>query len=991
MAKQSWNTPSYQKLVQSTAQAMLKAGTPAPLTPAWYGTTAPKTSGTDWRSLSAQTDITLGKAQKDAEKILGKQGAANLDQKTLQAISDAKTFDQKAAALGKPRKQKQSWWQRGLDVLSRPLYGVANTTKEGISKYGSGGSVADTFGAMGHGFLQGVEGKKKTTFSDVIQSTADQLHAAHQGRRGNQVVAGEGKVNPFLKYGVGLAADIGLDPTTYTGVGLVSKIGDAKQAVKTLEEAGSAVRNLEKAGIATKAETLAPIAHLAPVEGLSRKAIKGLSPEAKAIAEQAIQHQSTLSRKELRTFRKGGGGGEAALATAVPGTGKSVKEILAGLEKTGAPGTKGLTETALKLANPDITKKAAIRFGSAQLPLPGIAAGASKTGQALRKITPVDKSVAKFEELFRAKAGINPVLHSIRQETTGRLGARLVDYRKNLEGLWKVPKDVRTGAMSSWRNGALEGSNLVLKHPVTGETHNAVKLLNSEVHRLNSVANTNGIRPSELSGFLPKSYRGFANSRGQQDWLLRHIKNGTFNDPLDTLHVYNSAVEQALARRSLHDTIAKEFGISRTVKKNGKYTVSETRPLVAKGYRSVNIPGIKDNSLIFHPDVAHGIERMDAVFKNRTTTNELMRAAEKATTSLKSLFTLYNPGFHPRTAFGEIILTYLAGVPIPRIAQFYDKSIKLLKDTKGVKGNAPILKTKFGTLTHDQVRHFYSGSGIRSGYIRSDLTQASVDKAHLGRKLSAINAGVHHVSGQIEDAGRLAQFMYALSKSNARTLQEAVREAAADVLKYHLDYTAVTKTERGIAASGIPFYKWIRLSTPLMADILMHDPGRVLAVPKTLSAASKARGYDTGQGQGLTPASPDAMVPYYLRQHGAYPMFSIGKNTHYYDPASLFPVGGSAGLLDQSPLDIVNPLATKAFGYKKGKQSWPAYLATTTPQTNFARNMIAPPDPNISRLERLLMLLGNPGLVSNTPKKQSGEAKNQRWLAKQNLLKAQGK
>ena len=1008
MAKKSYAGPNYTKLIHEILPAYQKAQA-AERKASGGSFQQPPVGGSrgtpGWMSLSKQADLTLTNARKEAEKILGKQGASKLDEGTLKAIQQAKTSDEKAALLGKPREKKKSWWEKGLDIISRPIYGVSQGAKQGIQKVAdvdnTSNDFLDAITGFGHGFGEGFTGKKKSTFSDVIQNVADTRKAYGEGRKQDQVKEGEAKVNKALKYGLGFGLDVALDPTTYAGVGLVAKAGKGAETDKTLTEAGRASKALRDAGLATHDEVFGAISHRAPVEGLSKKKIATLEPDARRIAEEGIVHQASLNRKELRNFRKSGGAGTAVLGrTIAPGSNKSIKDVLAGLEKTGVEGTKGLTETALKLVDPNIKKQLALRLGKAQVPLPGVAAGVGKVSSFAMKADPIARTVEGFNKAFRAKAGINPTLNAIRNETSGQLGNRLVEYTKSVHKLYNTPKAIRTGVVSSWRNGSTLGNAVYGIHPVTGQSENLLKNFDDEITRISSLADTNGLRPSELSGYLPKAYREWViPKRGQQGWLLSHVKKSDkINDPMEILHMYNSAVEQALARRSLHEQIGKEFGISRSVKKNGKHTVSETRSLVNKGWREPKVPGLEGQ--IFHPEVARGIERMDEVFKNRITTNAFLRSAEKTTTILKSLFTLYNPGFHPRTAMGEALLTYLGGVPIAQLPRFYEKSTRILKDSeKGLKGNSPIVKTKFGNLTIDQVRHAYLNSGIRTGYIASDLAQASVDKARLGRKVSSLNAGVHHVAGKIEDAGRLSHFMYDLSKSNARSLQEAIRESAADVLKYHLDYSAVTKTERGLAAAGIPFYKWIRLSTPLMVDILMHDPGKVLAVPKGLSALSKAAGYDTGEGQGFNPASPDAMIPYYLREHGAYPMF--GKNTHYYDPTSLFPVAGSTELLNGNITDVFNPLIGKSITAAgklepdsqlgrsvHNKQSWSQFLSGITPQSTAAYNQISPPDPDINRLERLLMLLGNPGFVSNTPKKQKGEAFRERYKSYENLKSA---
>jgi len=77
---------------------------------------------------------------------------------------------------------------RIFDILSRPNYAVAEAVRNPLDKTA---------------FLEGLSGKKKTTFSDVLQDY--------------------GVEDPRIRASVGLALDIGLDPTTYIPGGIIAK------------------------------------------------------------------------------------------------------------------------------------------------------------------------------------------------------------------------------------------------------------------------------------------------------------------------------------------------------------------------------------------------------------------------------------------------------------------------------------------------------------------------------------------------------------------------------------------------------------------------------------------------------------------------------------------------------------------------------------------------------------------------------------------------
>ncbi len=1008
----------------------------------------------DWRSLSAQASSIVGEGEEAAKKILSKQGIklSDLDSEVQKVIRNANKADAQAIALGAPRKKNKSWWMKGLDILSRPLYGVAQGAKEGFEEAADPTKddswlkdLGDTAAGFGKGFKHGFTGKKKTTFSDVIQRVADTKHAADTGKTYAQTEEKEAKVNPWLKYGVGLAADVALDPTTYAGVGLITKGLHGKGAIKAIKETGIATKGL-KEGFGLSAEHAAQLtgAHLAPVENLSKRTLKTLDPE---IVQLAKDFQKEIGRKGVKNLRKDKGSGTRYLGTKLAGTTQTVGQKLSTLDETGK-----LTETLLKNVSPDIKKQLALRAGKAHLPIPGVATGVGKAGSIFAKARPIEYGITKFNDAFRARAGINPALHGIRNEVTGGLGQRLVHYGKNLRSVYdEVPEQVRRGVLASYRKGATDGNNVRGGLDLlSGQNVKVLDHFSGEVNRISQIADNIHILPEELNAYLPSSYRAAALKRAgatrkgntkyaateTQHWLKDHIKTSEkFSDPAKALHFFNAAVEQVAAKRSMDQVIGQTFGVAKnkSVGKGGKELLHHsprTKMLQQKGWREVK--GISElKGTLFHPDVAHGVERMNEVFRSRDAVDGFAAAVEKATSAVKSSMTIYNPGFHPRTMMGEVLLTYLGGVPVRSIPYYYERAGKIMRgrdrellgtaadalegqalkksqirtanvlhggqettelasEAAQAAGHRGVLKTKYGMKSADEIWHAYLNSGVKSGFASSDLVRANADKALLGKGVRRAGEKVHGVSEFVEDTGRLAHFSYLLAHSKARTFEEAVKEAGQQVMKYHLDYTGVTRLEHKISAYGVPFYKWLRLSTPLMADILLHNPGRVLNVPKGLSALSKSLGYDEGN-QGLFPGQPDEMVPSFLRNHGAYPLG--GGNTHYYDPTSLFPVAGSVDLLNEGSLsEKINPLlavGARGVGLKAehDKRSWPQYLTGLIPQSKFAYNETVQPDPNIDRLERLLMFLGNPGIVSNTPKKIRTEAYKDRDAAYKNRKK----
>lgn len=89
---------------------------------------------------------------------------------------------------------------RIFDVLSRPNYAVANAVKRGTNPTPQGGKLSGS--GFVKGFMAGLSGKEKTTFSNVL--------------------AAKGVKGPLKGVG-GFAMDVLFDPTTYLGVGLARR------------------------------------------------------------------------------------------------------------------------------------------------------------------------------------------------------------------------------------------------------------------------------------------------------------------------------------------------------------------------------------------------------------------------------------------------------------------------------------------------------------------------------------------------------------------------------------------------------------------------------------------------------------------------------------------------------------------------------------------------------------------------------------------------
>lgn len=125
-------------------------------------------------------------------------------------------------------KQRPSLVSRIFDVISRPLYGINEAIKSGIeaSQEDKGflGSVGEVFEGIG----EGVSGKEKTLFSDVLETG--------------------GMDEGFARSALGFIGDVALDPLTYLGgAGVLKSLGRGAIKQETGQQALRGIRDTTQA------------------------------------------------------------------------------------------------------------------------------------------------------------------------------------------------------------------------------------------------------------------------------------------------------------------------------------------------------------------------------------------------------------------------------------------------------------------------------------------------------------------------------------------------------------------------------------------------------------------------------------------------------------------------------------------------------------------------------------------------------------------------
>jgi len=278
----------------------------------------------------------------------------------------AKANKQLESLGGKPESQKRKgFWMRALDVLSRPNYAVAEGMRNALKDANERNATPlSQLSAFGSGFGSGFTGKQKTTFSKVIKESD-----LPEPIKKNRVVRGIG----------GFALDVGLDPTTYLGFGLVSK--GAKATAKTTSKIDEILHGVESAGVKIQPETRRILTGEKYVAGAqSQKAAAGAQAQVIKEVEKLAKTSGVKKADAVRADLLAQGtkplrANQLALAASKTEEAQVLKNIttqyqnltLTKIPKTigiGAAGQKGFKipvvpfNVAAKIKTPDVIKKA---------------------------------------------------------------------------------------------------------------------------------------------------------------------------------------------------------------------------------------------------------------------------------------------------------------------------------------------------------------------------------------------------------------------------------------------------------------------------------------------------------------------------------------------------------------------------------------------------------------------------------------------------------
>lgn len=586
------------------------------------------------------------------------------------------------------------------------------------------------------------------------------------------------------------------------------------------------------------------------------------------------------------------------------------------------------------------------------------------------------------------------------------------------------------------------------------------------IHKLNSYLPTKYKLDATILKNNPHIFNASA-QKGSQNFLnlLANSKDQFINvDPQDFMFHLHIGTEKVLARDQFLRAIG-DMGvplkaanvIGMNVLKQGS---SVAHQLVARhGYEYIPTKGLSKevdpsfarylDGKVFHPDIKQGLVKMIDMIDDGKAVEGFGRGYDRAMSYFKKSVTLPIPSYHIRNSVGDMFTSYVDGVTGARGMASYAQAAKILRFFNPVSKNQEIQdiltagvssagtiedpmkqiaallggrKSISGNLimkknpkwkdvpgqyvSAEQFMAAYQHTGLKRGFIQADLERELRGNPNLFMKWMHLPMDqVQKFSQQREDYFRMAHFIDRIKRSKAPTFEEAAKDAAFYVKKFHFDYTDVTPTERAVFARAIPFYKFQRFATPLMLQMFFAHPGKILNAQKVLNATALAQGY--GNDGGFLPTA-DQILPEYMRDSMMIPLYENQGNTVFAgggllpsttigaqtlglsggDPNSV--AGGIGRNIVQNATPLVQIPAEEYFGHRiLGKGQIPItsqkdYLISKNPLVNVGFGISGDSPGKGTKIANILSGLG---LSENTPARQKSELYRQRDLIVANRKK----
>lgn len=441
-------------------------------------------------------------------------------------------------------------------------------------------------------------------------------------------------------------------------------------------------------------------------------------------------------------------------------------------------------------------------------------------------------------------------------------------FRNYFDEVLKVPKYALKLENAATKHLSLAERNVVLMKDVN-------RHLKDMGHSF-QFTNKNFMRdPWGVQRHFGKDQEGWAAS-----WALANP-----DDPIKLIYDLDVAMDRATREYAFLDNFVDVFG---SLTKDGYHNWKMANSRIADFYVPEEIG--KQMARIMS-DIHKGHWRPRTPLTNYYT---------KGLRAWKSSVTIYMPSHHIRNGIGDMYLMWLAGHNNPLafkhatriMASQKGRYQAAMKDPEGLKvlseltdpeaiaraniaatqGKDVILNVNGVKLTADQIytNAFHRGLLKDANRLEDIMGESKIGGSQIFQgRVHAVPAGAAEYR---EHYIRLAHFSSAIQKSlkkGRKDLDSIFDDAANEVRKWHPDGTDLTYFEEKYLRQVIPFYSWLRKSTPLLVESLVTRPSKNLAFPRGMVALQNMLGIDSTMAD---PFPDDQLFPEWLKESGIGPV-----------------------------------------------------------------------------------------------------------------------
>lgn len=782
--------------------------------------------------------------------------------------------------------------QRGLDVISRPGYAVAEAA-DAVTKASRGESpehtgwfrlqdTGDVGGDESKGWWEnrqtgkvefhpdwedvssgptpmtalkgagrGLTGKSKTSFVDVLKE--------------NEILGGKPGA------AAGLVLDVVTDPTNAISFG-TSTVAKEAAAEGAEAAARSTARELVQTGaakgpLAYRRAYRTALKDELSAAGLARKPVKQVIEDVNSSfgplsVERAMKDRVESALKDPFWAK----GNQRKIANTARKVFDAERKVLglgpdsAGRKAAGLSALRQAREEFTSKVGADVmdeiaTRKALKENLHLDVKLAGKTIASSRLGgKAIQKVSKTAKSTRAgglLARTFRTDAETGEALHRIERQFSNVSSAQFEAEAKAVKDAFKglgLSKKQRQKISRALETGDTKGFTTEMV-----EGYDAAKRFFRDA--FDREVEAGALRSEDfVDNYLYHVYKEPNFKRGLGSWVkptgrgaqkfrtLAEAEAAGARPLLDVadILVYRLAKSHRVAASHLMmRSIAGRFGVGLH---GGASSVKALKGLADKG---VLIEGKKiagagrffDKGVYFDQDVAASLSKMHQMFSNDELITRFGRLFDQVQARMKFLQTAPNPGFHVRNTMSDMFINFLDGVTS---AKPYRRAAQLMSG----KGDNIVFTLKSGEkLTGAEVRQLYDGMGLRAGFFHAE---AGIIPGMGSKLLTGSSNVIRRASEVREDMMRMAHFVDALEKvpKGVGRAEEAAEIAAKRVRKYNFDYQDLTNIEKKVFRRAVPFYTFMRKNVPLMMENYFTNPGRMIVPTKAQNALANFLGED---------------------------------------------------------------------------------------------------------------------------------------------------